>query len=93
MAVDTHTVPRIFADDASPASDAESAMALITKSGKAEACLARNYFRFTYARWENPVSDGCALEASRKALKSGGTISDLVKAATLAPDFRERTFE
>ena len=27
-------------------------MSLIAASGKVEACLARNFFRFTYARWE-----------------------------------------
>ena len=68
-------------------------MTLIAKSGQVEACLARNYFRFTYARWEDTSRDGCALEASRAALSNGGTLADLLRAAALSPEFRRRAFE
>ena len=47
-------------------------MSLMLASGKVEACLARNFFRFTYARWEDPTTDGCALEEARQALADGG---------------------
>ena len=91
--VDTKSVPQVLAgDDASSAGPADL-MPLIAGSGKAEACLARNYFRFTYARWDDPSVDGCTLEAQRMALEKGGTILDLGKATTQAPQFRQRRFE
>ena len=55
-------------------------MSLMLASGKVEACLSRNFFRFTYGRWETPAADGCALEDARKALAGGGNITDLVAA-------------
>lgn len=91
--VATASVPRVFSNDMTPSSGTTSAMTMIGASGKAEACLSRNYFRFTYARWEDPAVDGCALEAYRKALLNGGKVSDLIKAATMTPEFRQRTFE
>jgi hypothetical protein len=63
------------------------------KSGKANACLARNYFRFTYGRWEDLAADGCALEQMRKRLDAGGAIGDLLKEAALSPAFRRRSFQ
>lgn len=90
--VDTESVPHIIASDATPSSGPADLMSMIASSGKAEACLARNFFRFTYARWDDLATDGCALEAQRQALMNGGTILDLVKAATLTPQFRQRRF-
>ena len=37
--------------------------------------------------------DGCALESLRKSLENGGSIVDLVVAATLDGSFRQRAFE
>jgi hypothetical protein len=62
-------------------------------SGKLEACLSRNYFRFTFARWEDLDGDGCALERMRSELAQGGSVQDLLSAAALAPAFRRRAFE
>jgi hypothetical protein len=91
--IDTATVPQVTSGDDTPSAGAADLMMMIADSGKAEACLARNYFRFTYARWDDPEVDGCALEAQRSALQNGGTILDLVKATTTAPQFRQRRFE
>ena len=69
-------------------------MELIADSGKAEACLARNYFRFTHARWEDTQNDGCALESdATAALAAGGSITDLVRATVLTAEFRNRRFD
>ena len=72
---------------------ASDLMQQIVASGKVEACLSRNFFRYTFARWEDPNVDGCALESMRKSLESGGTLVDLVMAATLDGSFRQRAFE
>jgi len=62
-------------------------------SGKIEACLARNFFRYTYGRWEDTTIDGCALEDARKTLANGGTIADLAAAAVKTAQFKRRTFQ
>jgi hypothetical protein len=91
--IDTHSVPHILPGDVTPSTGVDELMPMIAESGKAEACLARNYFRFTYARWDDPSADGCALEAQRKALANGGSILDLVRTTATAPEFAQRRFE
>jgi hypothetical protein len=91
-AVSTASLPRV-SDAEKPAADAAELMQQINDSGKLEACLSRNFFRYTFARWEDPKRDGCALESMRQALLGGGTIVDLVVAATLDGGFRLRAFE
>jgi hypothetical protein len=90
--VDTRGVPRVLSDDTAEVSGALELMNKIAESGKAEACLARNYFRFTFARWENLSQDGCTLEALRAPLAQGGTIPELAEAAARTPSFKRRAF-
>ncbi len=91
--VDTHSIPMVENGDMSPSTGPADLARLIVASGKADACLARNYFRFTFGRWEDLASDGCALETIRKELDGGGSIGALMKAVALAPAFRRRTFQ
>lgn len=91
--VNTNVVPYVTDSDDRPASGALELMSLVAESGKAEACLARNYFRFTAARWEDLARDGCTLEALRARLAEGGTFQDLLRETVLAASFKERTFE
>jgi hypothetical protein len=91
-AVDTTTVPRVTIDDATEVTGPAELMTLIEQSGKVEACLARQFFRFTYARWDDPTTDGCALEPVRKAL-ADGKLQDLLSATVLTSTFRRRAFE
>ncbi len=91
--VDTSSVPRVLSDATTPVSGPAELMSRIAESGKVEVCLARHFFRYTFARWEQGERDGCALEAMRKSLTEGGTLTDLVTAATLDGSFRQRAFE
>jgi len=91
-AIDTSTVPRVTGTDAK-VTGATELMQQIVDSGKVEACLARNFFRYTFGRWENPSTDGCALENIRRALAGDGTVVDMVAAATLDGSFKQRAFE
>ncbi len=90
--VATDGVPHVTAAE-TPITGAADLMQQVIASGKVEACLSRNFFRYTFARWEDPATDGCALEGMRKALENGGTVVDLVMAATLDGSFRQRAFE
>jgi hypothetical protein len=91
--VDTSGVPAVMGGAETPAAGPSDLMQQIVASGKVEACLSRNFFRYTFARWEDLASDGCALESMRSALQNGGSVVDLVMAATLDGTFRERVFE
>jgi hypothetical protein len=91
-AVATQGVPHV-ADGDTPITGASDLMEQIIASGKVEACLSRNFFRYTFARWEDPALDGCALEGMRKALENDGSVVDLVMAATLDGSFKQRAFE
>lgn len=90
--VNTSSVPAVEPGDQTASSGAGDLVRLIVESGKAEACLARNYFRFSFARWEDVATDGCTLEALRARLASGGTLSALLKEIALSPQFRRRVF-
>jgi hypothetical protein len=91
--VDTHSIPAVEAGDMTASSGAGDLMPLILGSGKAEACLARNYFRFTFARWEDVTTDGCTLEDLRVRLDHGGNLRTLLKEVALSPQFRRRAFQ
>ena len=90
--VNTMSVPQVVYGDTTAVSSPSELMSLIVASGKVEACLSRNFFRFTYGRWE-AAADGCALEDARKALMGGGNIADLAAAAVKAAQFKRRTFQ
>jgi hypothetical protein len=90
--VDTQSVPLITPDDQTASSGPKDLANLIVRSGKANACLARNYFRFTYARWDTDA-DGCALEDMRQKLANGGKLGDLLKEVAMSPEFRRRAFQ
>ncbi len=91
--VDTRSAPHVLADSQAQAAGPLELMQQVVASGKVEACLSRNFFRYTFARWEDTTTDGCALESMRQSLASGGSIVDMVMAATLDGSFRQRAFE
>jgi hypothetical protein len=93
VAVDTTSVPQVVPGDATAVSDATGLMRLIVDSGKAPACLARQYFRFSYGRFEDPVSDGCALAQLHGALVDGGNLADMLREVALTPEFQSRAVE
>lgn len=92
-AIDTQSVPRVVDTDETSVDDAQGLMSLILESGKAHACLARHYFRYSFGRWEHVVNDGCTLEQMRRALVETGSLSGMLREVALTDEFRQRTFE
>jgi hypothetical protein len=88
----TSGVPHVTGEETA-VSGASDLMQQIVGSGKVEACLSRHFFRYTFARWEDTAVDGCVLEGMRQSLENGGTLVDLVMAASLDNSFRQRAFE
>ncbi|MDX2021568.1 MAG: DUF1592 domain-containing protein [Deltaproteobacteria bacterium] len=90
--INTKAIPRVFDSDEREVSGARELMDRIVESGKAQACLARNYFRYTFARWEDTKNDtdNCALERLRTSLNGNGSLKDMFRTVALAPEFKQR---
>jgi hypothetical protein len=93
LPVDTRSVPRATPDDLRESTGPADLMRMLLESGKLEACLSRNYFRFTSGRWEDTLRDGCVLERLRTRLLETGRISELLKEVALTPEFKQRSFD
>lgn len=89
--IDTRVTPQVVPGDPATASGPADLMRLIAASGKAHACFARHYLRFTFSRWEDLSSDGCLLERLRQRLVKGG-IAEVLREIALAPEFQQRSF-
>jgi len=68
LPIDASTVPAIRSGDTRPSTGAADLTRYIVESGKTPACFARQYFRFTYKRTEEP--DRRRVRA--RATESGG---------------------
>jgi hypothetical protein len=89
-ALDTRSVPQIVAGDPTPSTGPADLMRLIAGSGKAQACFARHYLRFSFSRWEDLGADGCLLERLRQSLASKRSLADVLREVALAPEFGQR---
>jgi Protein of unknown function (DUF1592)/Protein of unknown function (DUF1588)/Protein of unknown function (DUF1595)/Protein of unknown function (DUF1585) len=94
LPIDTAVTPYVgMADDKTTASGPAELMTEIDASNKPGACLARNYFRYAFGRFEDLTADACALESIRQTLDKGGHLIDLWKAVVQTPAFKQRTFQ
>jgi hypothetical protein len=93
LPVDTRSAPQITAGDERASASPADLVGLMLQSGKLEACFARNYFRFTFGRYEDLAHDGCALERLRSRLVESGRIRDMFEEVALLPELQRRRFE
>jgi hypothetical protein len=94
LPVDTAVTPRVMTGDTmTQAADASDVMNLIVASDKPAACFARNYFRYTFGRFEDLTLDACTLESLRATVANGGQIANLWKSVTQTPLFTRRTIQ
>jgi hypothetical protein len=89
-AVHTEAIPRVWVTDQNPVQNASELAARIRQSGKLEACFAKQYFRYTFARSEQKGADGCVLEDVRSRLTKGATVADAMRAVAMRQEFRTR---
>lgn len=94
LPVDTAVTPHVMTGDTmTQAANASDLMSLIVASDKPAACFARNYFRYTFGRFEDLTLDACTLENLRATVANGGQIADLWKSVTQTPLFTRRTIQ
>jgi hypothetical protein len=58
-----------------------------------ESCLARHYFRFSQARVESDVRDGCLLSELEQVARSGAPLAELLGTVARHPGFKHRRFQ
>jgi hypothetical protein len=94
LPIDTSVTPYVeMGDGTTTVSGPADLMSLVEGSQKPAACLARAYFRYTFARFEDLTLDGCSLEPIRKSLDGGGHLIDMWKSVVQTPAFTQRTFQ
>jgi hypothetical protein len=101
LPLDTTSVPRIWASDDTASEGPADLADLIAKSGKVEACFARQMVRYSGSRVleeDDPQAketgrDNCSLEAVRKTLSDGGSLREAMQALAMVPSFRTRAVE
>lgn len=91
--VNTHTVPQIVAGDETVSEGAADLMRLIADSGKAHTCFSRQYFRYTFARWDDLSTDGCVVNRVNKMLNGEGSLQSALKVIAMVPEFQQRTIK
>ncbi len=89
LPVNTRAVPQVNPGDTTPVNNASELMQQLLRSQKVAACLARQYFRYTYGRPESSRNDGPALDRLARVVRDG-TLADLLRETALAPEFRQR---
>ena len=90
MNLDTTAAPKVTANDNTVVSDGAALSEHIVESGKAHACFARHYFRYTFGRPEDLSKDGCALESLREKSINGGSLRDMLKSVAYEDVFKMR---
>lgn len=90
--VDPVVVPRIEISDEEPTESVVELNERIAASDKANACLARTYFRFTHRR-PAETADNCTIDAVERRLDDGQSLGDALRDVALDPAFRRRRLQ
>lgn len=94
LPVNTAVTPYVMmGDGTTQAAGPSDLMNQIVGSEKPAACLARNYFRYAFGRFEDVTLDACTLESMRTTVANGGPIANLWKSVTQTPLFMQRTIQ
>lgn len=90
--VDTASTPHVVTTDDRVTKDGREVSRWMLESGKAQACFARVYFRFTFGRAEDLIQDACALADLDAELEKGTDLGAVLARVALSPAFRQRNF-
>ena len=90
LPIDTSGIPQVIAGDMRPVAGPAEMNQRIVESGKVEACLSANYFRYALRRDPTANSaDACAYEAMRSGLASGGALAAAFRGIAASAGFRQ----
>jgi hypothetical protein len=90
LPIDTTAIPQVIVGDMRPVSGPAEMNQRMIESGKVEACLSANYFRYALRRDPTRDSaDACAYEAMRGSLASGGALAAAFRGIATSTGFRQ----
>jgi hypothetical protein len=92
LPIDSRATPRISPEDDTELDSGAALSERVAASGKAEACFARNYFRYTFGRDET-AGDNCTLEPIRSALAEQRSLKEALFSIAISKSFRTRRVE
>lgn len=90
--VDSSAIPQITLTDTTSVSGGVQLSKIIADSGKADACIVRNFHKFTYRQKENLSKDACSLEFMYREHKTGG-LKGMMTGIVRAPAFSVRNHD
>ena len=91
VALDTTSVPRITSDDMTSVSTPGDLQTRMLASNKPQDCMARKYFRFTFAKLED-TTDACTIQAVTDGLTQGQPLGQVLIDLAKTPAFKQRQF-
>lgn len=91
--IDTRSIPQVVLGDDTPSSGVADLANQMVDSGVLQACIARQYLRFSYGRPEDEHKDGCALADLATRLAEGAPIAEVLRSIALRPEFRQRVID
>jgi hypothetical protein len=90
LPIDTTAVPQVIIGDMRPVATPAELNQRIVDSGKVEACLSANYFRYALRRDPTRDSaDACAYDSVRSGLASGGALAAAFRGLATSAGFRQ----
>jgi len=90
LPLDTTGVPQVVVGDMRSVSGPAEMNQRIVESGKVEACLSANYFRYALRRDPTANSaDACAYDSMRSGLVSGGALAAAFRGIATSAGFRQ----
>jgi len=90
LPIDTTGIPQVIIGDMRPVAGPAEMNQRIVESGKVEACLSANYFRYALRRDPTANSaDACAYDSMRSGLASGGALAAAFRGIATSAGFRQ----
>jgi hypothetical protein len=90
--VNTQTTPRLSAGDTRASAGMGDLTRMLVESGRVETCLSKQYFRFTFRRFED-TSDGPVLKHVESQARAGKPLRDVLAQIALRPEFKQRVIK
>jgi hypothetical protein len=89
--IDTSAVPNINPNDSSVVANAVDLQMDLLKSQTVQDCMARKYFRFTFAKLED-TNDACTIESMTDGFVQGRPLGQVLLDLAKTPAFKQRRF-
>lgn len=91
--IDTQSIPQVIPGEDTPSTGVGDLAQQMLDSGVLQACVARQYLRFSRGRLEDLALDGCALDDLTTRLQAGAPLAEVLRAVALRDEFKQRVID